>query len=1189
MAHERYRSLSQVHRVYWRISLHHGLELLLATISTALLALHLMFSLDRLFGLQPIGINVLAVALAAPVVLVMYRQLRAWRRGGMRLSTFFRRWEGNHPEVADRASLLMYAEDQAKEIERLGYSTELIAADDAWLIQHMERHFAGVRPQPSKPMTILFLVTFFLTLLIAGTKSGEVMDQGQRLLNAMWVREITHGSFILQTPSEIEVERGKGVRLTATALDGLPTDSALVHIASTMGWQTITAQSNGDTLWFDVPAVRQPLAYYFSSSNVVSNRGKVTPLDPPRLQNGTLTITPPLYTGLSTEVTPTLRPVSVPEGSEIVVQAEASAPLVSAMLHWGIQNRPIQVNGAQFEAAFESWEPAEFSFTFIDEKGLTGKTPHYAVTPIADVTPAAEIESPAPDTTIPASLVQRVRVHVRDDYRLTQIVTVHEINETGKPIHQLLWEYTDEAAAQVGSSTDFYLLYDWDLSSMNLFPGDELSFYVEVWDNDALHGPKRGRSTSHLIRFPSLSDLLADLDESENKQVEDLEDLVDNQKQISEEIKETVDQISNKIQTESGEPNQADALWTEKQELERLKDRQQELVEQAKKVEENLKQYEESIDSGLNDEQKQQQGFTPDTVEKMARIRELMNEMIDEDSRQMLKNIENTIQQLSQEVTPEQLQQMQFSVDDFEKQLDRTLSMLENTFQARQLNSLQEMAQELAQRQDHLERQTDKLSEEEKDLQAAEAQLNEEKQQAETSESPQGDPAASEQETGNSESAQSPNQEETQKALAEKQAALEKKREELENQRELLAERQKKLEKDTQQLMDNMKKLQESLAEKNPQTAQQLQNSLQQMIDQQLMMELTQASALMEQGQTQQAQSHQQNAEAQLQQLAQQLQNQMSDMGMQSMQQDLATLGRLIDRGLFLSEQMEPLALSDRQEIEAQRAILRAQAFVRELRRIGAEWQAAAQTNPFMSRDVARLLSHSDEEITRAIQASQVLKWVARFESRQSLAGLNTALYRMMQDQSAMQQQMAQASMDDMQQQLQQMISQQQGLNQMLRQLRQMGDAGQKLLERFKQMAQQQAMIRKEVEKMMQQFRNANQLRNQMQGIYDEMREVENMLEDGRDSAEVEKKQDHILTRLLEAGTFQEKDEYGKRRKAETAVTGKDATSPEGPSTIPLHEKAKDAAFRPDSENIPLMYRQAIKAYYTRLSERLAE
>ncbi len=1155
-------SLQFVHSLYRRHVSRHLVELVCLLAGGMVLSAYLLILLAGSFSISDFGINLFFVLLGGVLLYIVAARLWQWGKEGFRISAFFHHWEQKHPEIANRPSLLVYAEKKPEEVKRLGYSRELIDSDDRWLNEYITRHTEGKQELVSSAM-LIFLACVFVPVFVFWVANPDFSQNAlQRILHVLYIQEGTTVSPDIRVKENIHVARGDAVTLTASMTGRMESDDAFIHISTGDTWRTLPAKKTQTTLAFPLPAVRRHLAYYFSVGEALSNQGKVTPLDSPTLAQGTIDIAPPEYTHLASEQIKPMRPITVPEGSQITIQGEASTPLTDAAFSISDQKMPVHFEGKEVSTSFTASQSGELSFDFQDEFGLSGQSRSYLMTVVPDASPEIEVLHPKVNDRIPELLVQRVQVRAKDDYELQHILAYSKVNhqESTKRVERI-WSNVNESSEKIAHATQLFVTYDWDLSQFGLFPGDEFTFFLEVWDNDALHGPKRGQSQTHTLRYPTLAELLSNLEENERSQTDDLGELVEEQHKIMEDAGETIDKISKKIETQTPDKEQSDQMWMEKKELEDIKNRQESLVEEAKKIQEELNKYQEQATQNLSEEERKQQGFTPETLEKMDRIKELMEELVDRDTQQLLQKIDKTIEEMSKQVTTEQLEDLKFSFQDFDQELDRTLSMLEKTYQERQLEGLRNMAEELAQRQDHLRRETENLAKKKSELENQKS-ANEQNADSDT---------AQDQPNGKSENGE-----------------LQAQEEQLNAEKDILTERQKQLQQDAQNMMNKMKEMQEALQEENPQLSEALKQLQEQMKEQRLQEELSQASEQIQQDNMEQAQSHQKNAEEQLQQLAQQFQQQMFNMGGMKMQMDTSGIKRLVDRGLFLSGHIERLAESVEARQNGQRSLRMAQACIREIGRIQTKWLEMAQTNPFMGRIVKSLLDRSGERLQTAVDSGQGEKWVGIHETRQSVMTLNRALYEMMQDMQNMQQQMAQSNSQGFQQQMQQMISQQQNFNEMLNQLRQMGKEGQQMIEQLREMANQQAQIRKEIEKMMQQYRHVEQMKNRLQGIYEEMRELEELLKAGENDERVENKEKRIMTRMLEAGTMQEQDEYGKRREEEVAKTGTDADSPTGTVPMDMKEKARQAVERPPEERIPLQYREALKNYYTRLSEQLA-
>ncbi len=1242
---KQYTSLKAIHSVFWRHTLRYLSELILQSATVILMGWLILLFAGGMMNLSAESVNILFLAAATGLIYVIFKILFDWAKRGFFIRTFFHRIEEHHPEISNRASLLVYAEQEESEVDRLGYSKELIAADDSWLNEYMSKQLREIRGYPSAATLISLFFIVFIWGAVCVVEPDFVSIQHNKVISQLWERGVIEHGFKIGIPSSVTLARGDSITLLADLPEEEKVNEGYIHISSRSGWRTYSTEVKNNQLRFAMPSVRQPIRYYFSVEEVLSNQGQVIPLDPPAVQDAEISIVPPQYTGLPQEHFTSLRPVTAPEGSQVTLRMKATSDLKSANFHIDNMTHELEVQNNAFGVGFVVAGNQSFFISMTDYNDMTGNSPVYPVNAVKDATPTVDILTPEPNATIPDELIQTVQVKIEDDYRIEQVLSHFWINDNqDAQQHILLWKYSPEAAEQAGSATSFFLNYKWDLAQNPLFPGDEITYYVEAYDNDAIHGSKAGKSDIHIIRYPSLTDILADIEEQEKTQIEELSGIVEEQKNIKDEIDETVDKISEKMEGQAFDEESPEGFWEEKKELESLKERQQQLNEKAKELEKNLQQFEENITETMPVEEQQKQGFTMETLEKMERVRELMQEIMNEDSQKMMETMENTIQKLSEDIKPEDLEEMQFSVEDFEKQLDRTLSLLENNAKERQLDGLKQMAQEMAQRQDHLQREAQQILEEEQLLAQQEAELNQkiqeelakreeamneqntgeqqdgsqeaeqsEEQNQQDGENQQGENQDGESQEGeqqNGENQQGENQEGQQEgqqsqedssqssekkdqedALEQAKKELEQRRKELEDRKKLLEERQEKLNDDTGNMFETIEQMKEEMRESSPAVSKQLENMQQQAQQKGLRQQMQSAVQQMQQQNLSQAQQHQQKAEQQLREMAEQMQNQMMQMGMQAMQFDMDVITRLIERGLFLSDNLEGLT-TGKNTVDSQRAIHRARSYNNETKRIQEKWEEIAAVNPFMSQTVNDFLEKSQRQLTEAIASSQGVKWVALHESRQALIALNDALYTMLEDSQEMQQQMQQQMMQqmqnqDFQQQLQQMLQQQQSLGQQMQQMRQMGEKGEQMMERLRQMAQQQAMIRQKMQEMMQQYRNARQIRNQLQGIYEDMKEVEGMLEEGINNEEVAEKQKRIETRLLEAGTFQEKDEFGKTRKAETAKSGQDANSPEDLPDMPKEERASQAAERPDEEKIPQQYRNAIKSYYIKLNESL--
>ena len=115
-------------------------------------------------------------------------------------------------------------------------------------------------------------------------------------------------------------------------------------------------------------------------------------------------------------------------------------------------------------------------------------------------------------------MLVRLRISVQDDFgvqslRLVYYIEGTDISSTTPKTSQLtLVEFASP-------ETDTIFNYDWDLDLLRLFPEDVVVYHLEARDNDFISGPNVGNSQTFTIRFPSLAEILGEVESEQRKPV----------------------------------------------------------------------------------------------------------------------------------------------------------------------------------------------------------------------------------------------------------------------------------------------------------------------------------------------------------------------------------------------------------------------------------------------------------------------------------------------------------------------------------------------------------------------------------------------------------------------------------------------------------------------------------------------
>ncbi len=1093
-----------------------------------LLSFVLLLLAGVLSGFSFGGLNTAAFLVLVGAVFLFGMMLQTVVSGHIKNQRILQRWEEELRDTFDRLSTAQEMMDRPQEMKRLGYSPELVAQTIQFADDYVTRLIEEERKRPPVDVPLALITGFVLfgTLALVGLPAGRAsLERLSASIDRLWRQpsdEIA-GRMVLTVPER--VARGSSVDLSVSAPPG--PQAATLHVERRGTWERIALDLGRDGKAAYVLAnVRDRVVCMATAGDLASNRRVIQPVDPPALSELNWRVSPPTYTRLPEQTHKgSLSGIDIPLGSELRAEIRADQPLASASWHLGKQKISLEIEGAVAKGATSVLSASPVVFEIANDLGMTTRSATETITIIPDQSPRAKIITPEQTKVLDSSGRQLISSLAQDDYGVQRVVLCYEVNyKEAQRAAVELWE----ASEGVESVTQTVVDFEWNLAPFNLFPGDEVSYYVEVWDNDPFANSKSGRSSTQILRYPSLTDVYQDLFEEETEQVDTMAAITEEQHSITEEVHEIARSIREKTAQEKADEGEESSLFAEQRRLEDLKERQESLQEELSALEEEIGKVTEPEKAEIEE----QAGFSPETLAKIERIRELMSEMMSNEGRALLDQLDQMVEQMSEQVDPSELEQLEFSFEDFEQQLDRTLSQLESAYELRQLEGLWNVAEHLADREDRLERDTQKLEE----------QLQQENLDPETEQ-------------------------------------------QLEREKAALQDRQKALNQDAAAMMEAMERLAEKLTGENPQLADQLQN-MAESARREASQSLQQAEQQLSQGNLAEAQKSMNNAQNKLRNLAKELQDSFSGMGGISLQMDMQRIMRIVDRSLFLSERQEQLVDSPLAARQPKRSLEKEVFYAQEARRVAEEWTELLSTNPFIDVSVIAFLNAAAGGMRKAVDASESEEWIGYGPAHAALRNINEAISRMLSSMNSLQQQAAQGSAESFMQQMQQLIQQQQRLNEQTDRLRGEQQRGQDFLSQLQRMAQQQAMIRREIQKLMQRYRHMRNLQSRLDEVAKEMEEVEKQLSDAQLDRELDEKQDRILTRMLEAQTSQEQDTYGKRRKAEQPTGTEGADTPPDTVETGTEEQTRDIYESAGTRGVPTRYRDYVKRYFRNLRER---
>lgn len=321
----------------------------------------------------------------------------------------------------------------------------------------------------------------------------------------------------------------------------------------------------------------------------------------------------------------------------------------------------------------------------------------FAINIIPDVYPSIAV-----DEFIDSLFLDRLyfRGLIKDDYGFNRLIFNFKHIKSDEPEDKIKFE--TEKLRILTNTNNQQFFHFLNLDEFGLKPGDEVRYYFEVWDNDAVNGSKSSRTQQMIFKAPSLEEIAEKADAS-NKQVKD--DMENALKDLSELQKEIDDLRQQMLEKKS-------LNWQDKQKVESL-------IEKQKSIEKRI----ENLQKVNKEKLKEQSRFTEQDesiMQKQEELQNLMEELMTDEMRALMEEIQKLLDELDKDKLGEMLEDMKMSGEELEEQLDRSLELFKQLEFEQKLQETIDKLKDLAEKQDEL---ADETSE------ADDAQPNDEMQQ----------------------------------------------------------------------------------------------------------------------------------------------------------------------------------------------------------------------------------------------------------------------------------------------------------------------------------------------------------------------------------------------------------------------------------------------------------------------------
>ena len=446
--------------------------------------------------------------------------------------------------------------------------------------------------------------------------------------------------------------------------------------------------------------VREDLSFAFSANGFFSDQYELKVIPSPRLIDFGITLNFPSYLKRGQENIQNTGDIVVPEGTQI-------------QWNFNTQNNEslfIQFGDSAYTLPTES-DRANFRQTAVQSTGYSiqtsnryipfGDSLNYRIQVVPDLHPSISMQEEKDSASFKWVYFTG---EVKDDYGFRRLTFNYRLSKRdGAAISEQL--NTIDLPINQDATGDIFF-HSWDLGQLGISPGDVLTYYFEVWDNDGFRGSKSATTGEREYTVPSEEELEENI-EQKNEDIKDkLEESIKEAKELEKQLEELQRQLLDKKEMN----------WQDKKKLEELMKRQQELQKQVEEIQEQNEQKNQQENEFNQPNEKLQ--------EKQKQLQDLMEQVMTPELQKMMEEMQRLMEELNKEEIQKELDKMDLTNEDVEKELDRALEQFKQLEFEQKMEKAVEKLEKLAEEQEKLANESEQKDSNSDELKSKQDSLN---------------------------------------------------------------------------------------------------------------------------------------------------------------------------------------------------------------------------------------------------------------------------------------------------------------------------------------------------------------------------------------------------------------------------------------------------------------------------------
>ena len=526
-----------------------------------------------------------------------------------------------------------------------------------------------------------FLPPFFLTLGIIFIWPHIISKSTARLVNyqTYYEKEMPF-KFSIQNKDLQAVQTSDFKLELAITGNELPNEVFI----ETNGIEYKLEKEDNSHFYYTFTNVQNSIDFQLSAAGFLSKPYKLNVLPKPSIVQFNLQLVYPSYLNKTNETISNTGDLQIPQGTKVNWVFNTRNADELRLTFTDSSARPQRSKEDQFTYSRKFFNSTAYTIKASNQLVRTGlDSVSYAINVLPDQLPGIEVNQKT-DSLNPKNIY--FSGLIKDDYgfsKLTFYFKKFGTDSTGKA-NEISGNFPLPFSKNNLNQSYYYFF---DAGQYNMQAGDKVEYYFEVYDNDGVNGPKFSRTELMTFKAPTRDEINESTEKNNTEIKKDLEESIKKTKQLQKDINDLAKKINEKKQLGYEEKKKIEDLIKKQQELQNRIDDIKKENELNNKIQSEYNQTDESI------------------LEKQKQLEELFENVMTPEMKKLFDELNKMLEKLDKNKVQEKLEELKLTNEDIEKELDRNLEAFKQL-------EVQQKAQNVIDKLDELQKKEEALNKE---------------------------------------------------------------------------------------------------------------------------------------------------------------------------------------------------------------------------------------------------------------------------------------------------------------------------------------------------------------------------------------------------------------------------------------------------------------------------------------------